>query len=88
MEVLSDLWDPLSQVLGEEILEFAGEFDTGWSTANDDHVQETLDFVCGLVFESSGLAAVHDALADHLGVADFLEEETVFADTWDTFASR
>jgi hypothetical protein len=47
-------------------------------------VKQALDFFEGLVFEGRGFAAVHDALADHLSVTDFLEEEAVFTDTGDT----
>ena len=84
VEVLRDLWDPLAQVLSEKILQLASEFDTGGATAHDDHVEEALDLVGRLVLESGGFAAIHDAFADHLGVTNLLEEETVLADTRDT----
>lgn len=38
MEIVFDLRNPLEQILLEEILELAGEFDAGGTTTDDDHV--------------------------------------------------
>jgi hypothetical protein len=43
-------------------------------------VQESLNFIGLLVLESSCLTTVHDSFADHLSIANFFEEETIFAD--------
>lgn len=83
LELVADLRDPFADVLVEEVLELAGEFDAGWATADDDHVEETLDFLGRLVLECSGLDAIHDLGADALGIADLLQEAGVLGDTLD-----
>lgn len=84
MEVVLDLRNPLLEILLEEVLELTSELDTGRSTANHDHVQQTLHFLFSLVLEDSSLDAVHDTLADLLGVTNFLQEARVLSDTGDT----
>lgn len=83
VEVVGDFRDPFLEILLEEVLELAGEFDTCGTTAYDDHVEEAFTLFRRLIFEAGGFDAVHDALADLLGVANFLEETRVFADTGD-----
>ena len=77
MELVDDVGDPFFEVLFEEVLEFAGEFDAGGAAADDDHVEESFAFLRRLVFEAGRFDAVHDALADLLGVADFFEKAGV-----------
>jgi hypothetical protein len=84
VELGLDLGNPLLQVRVEEVLELTGKLDTCGATADDDHVQQTLDLLGRLVLERGRLAAVHDAVTDALGIADLLEEETVLLDTGNT----
>lgn len=86
LEGVLDLGEPLLQIGVEEVLELTGEFDTSGSTTDNDHVQQTLDLLGALVLEGGRLTAVHDAVTDALGVADLLQEETVFAHTRDALA--
>jgi len=79
VEVVGDVRDPLAEVGLEEILQLAREFDARRAAADDHHVQQPLHLFRRLVFEGCGFAAVHDALANGLSIADFLEEEAVFA---------
>lgn len=81
MEIVSDFRDPFLEVLLEEVLELASEFDTGGTTAHDDHVEEAFTLLRRLIFEAGRFDTVHDALADLLGVANFLQETRMFADT-------
>lgn len=83
MEVVLDFRNPLAQIVFEKVLELAGKLDTGGTTADNNHVQETLDFLVGLVLEYGGLDAVHNTLADFLSIANLFEEARVFADTGD-----
>lgn len=87
VEVVGDVRDPFLEVLFEEVLEFAGELNACGAAANDHHVQKTFAFLVGLVFEARSFDAVHNALADLLGVADFFEKAGVFADTGDAKGS-
>lgn len=86
-EVANNLRNPLLEVVLEEILKLASEFDTSGATTDDNHVQQTLDLLGALVLESGSLTAVHDALANLLSVADLLQEAAVFLDTRDTESS-
>lgn len=88
VEVVLDLGNPLLQVLLEEVLDLTGELDTGGTTANHDHVQQTLDLFICLVLEDSRLDAVHNALADLLGVTDLLQEARVLLHTGDAWKMR
>ena len=83
VELVDDVGDPFSEVLLEEVLELAGEFDARGTAADDNHVEEPFALRVGLVFEAGGFDAVHDALADLLGVADFFQEARVFTDAGD-----
>lgn len=74
LELVADFGNPLPDVLVEEVLEFAGEFDTGWATTDNDHVQEALNFLGRLVLECRGLDAIHDLGTDALGIANLLQE--------------
>lgn len=85
MEVVLNLRNPLPQILFEEVLEFTSKLDTGRATANDNHVEKSLDFFFGLVLERSRLDTVHDALADLLGVTDFLQKARVVLDSGDAW---
>lgn len=84
MEVVLDFRNPLAQIVLEKVLELAGKLDTGRTSADDNHVQEALDFFVGLVLEDGSLNAVHDTLADFLGIADLFEEAGVLTHTGDT----
>ena len=84
LEVVLDLWQPLLQVRVEKVLQFTGEFDTGRTATDDDHVKQALLLLLRLVLERGRLAAVHDAVADTLGIADLFQEEAVLPDTRDT----
>jgi hypothetical protein len=84
VEVILDLGEPLLQIRVEKVLELTRKLDTGRSATYDDHVQQTLLLLVGLVLECGRLAAVHDTRADALGVADFFQEEAVFTYTRDT----
>jgi hypothetical protein len=83
MEIVLDFRNPLAQIVLEKVLELAGKLDTGRTTADNNHVQEALDLLVGLILEDSGLDAVHDTLADFLSIADLLEEARVLSDTGD-----
>ena len=86
LEGVLDLGEPLLQIGVEEVLELTGELNTGRSTTDDNHVQQTLDLLGALVLEGGRLAAIHDTVTDTLGIAYLLQEETVFAHTGDTLA--
>ncbi len=83
VETVDDVRYPFFEVLLEEVLKFAGKFDACGTAAYDDHVQEAFAFFGGLVFEAGGFDAVHDSLADLLGVAHFFQEAGVFSYTRD-----
>lgn len=87
MKIVLDLRNPLEQIFLEEILELAGEFDTGGATTDDNHVQKTFDLFRGLILEGGGLDTVHNLLADPLSIANFLQETSMFADTRDAKGS-
>ena len=84
VEVVLDIGNPLLKVVVEEILDFTGELDTSGATTNDNHMQKSLDFLLGLILEHGSLNAVHDTLADLLGIANVLQEAGVLLDTLDT----
>lgn len=84
MEVVLDFRNPLFQVVVKEILQFTSELDTCGTTTNHNHVQKSLDFLWGLIFEHGSLNAVHDTLADMLRIADFFQEARVIRDALDT----
>lgn len=83
MEVVGDFRDPFLEILFEEVLQFAGEFDAGGAAADDDHVQKTLSFRRGLIFEARGFDAVHDALPYLLCITNLFQEAGMFADAGD-----
>jgi hypothetical protein len=83
VEVILDLGEPLLQIRMEEVLELTSKLDTGRTATDDDHMQQALLLLVGLVLECGRLAAVHDTRADALGVAHFLQEEAVLAHTGD-----
>jgi hypothetical protein len=85
VEIVLNLRNPLAQVILEKVLQLARKFDTGGTTANNNHVQKTLDLVLGLVLEGSRLDAVHDTLANLLRVADLLQEAGILANTGDAY---
>lgn len=85
MEIVLDTGNPLAQILFKEILQFTRKLNTSGTTADDNHVQKTLDFFLGLVLEAGGFDTVHDSFANFLGVADFLQEAGVFADAGNSF---
>ena len=87
VELLLDLGNPLLQVGVEEVLELTGELDTSGASTDHDHVQQTLALLLRLALEGGRLAAVHDAVADGLGVTNLLQEQAVLADTGDACCS-
>lgn len=80
-EAVSNIGNELLDVLLEEILELASELDTSGTTTNDNHVQKTVNLLLGLALESGSLDAVHDLLANALGITNLLEEAGVLTDT-------
>jgi hypothetical protein len=84
VEVFSDIWYPFLEVIKEEILKLASELYACWSTADDNHVEKTLDFFRILVLKSGGFAAVHYSSSNSLGIIDFFEEKTMFPNTGNT----
>ena len=80
-EAVSDIGNELLDVLLEEILELASKLDTSGTTTNDNHVQKTVNLLLGLALESGSLDAVHDLLANALGITNLLEEAGVLTDT-------
>lgn len=84
LEAVADVRDQALDVLLEEVLQFAGKLDTSGAATNDDHVQQTVDLVRVLILEGSRLDAVHDLLADALGVIDLLQEARVLANARDS----
>ena len=44
MEVVGDFGDPFLEILLEEVLEFASEFDTSGTSTDNDHVEEAFSF--------------------------------------------
>jgi hypothetical protein len=50
-------------------------------------VHKTVDLLLGLILESSSLDAVHDLLANPLGITDLLEEAAVLSHTRNTESS-
>ena len=70
VEVVRDFRHPFLEVLLEEVLELASEFNTCGTSPNDYHVKEALSFFGRLVFEACGFYAVHDTLPDFLSIAD------------------
>lgn len=84
VEVVLDLGNPLFKIIVEEVLDLTSELDTSGTTTDDNHVQKSLDLLFSLILEHGGLDTVHDALADLLGITDFLQEARVFLDALDT----
>lgn len=80
LEARADLGDQLLDVLLEEVLQLASELDAGRATADDNHVHQAVDLLGALTLEGSSLNAVHNLLADALGVANLLEERAVLLD--------
>merc|ERR1712093_335126 len=87
LELVTDLWNPLLDILVEEVLELTSEFNTSRSTTDDNHVKQSLNLFWGLILESSSLHAVHNLLADSLSIANFLQEARVFSNTRDAESS-
>lgn len=83
LEARADVGDQLLDVLFEKVLELASELNASGATANDDHVHETVNLLGSLALEGGSLNAVHDLLADLLGVANLLEEAAVLPDAGD-----
>lgn len=86
-EAVSDIGNELLDVLLEEILELASELDTSGATTNDNHMQKTVNLLLRLALEGGSLDAVHDLLANALGITNLLEEAGVLTDTGNTEGS-
>jgi hypothetical protein len=84
MEVFSDIRNPFLEIVVEEVLQLTSELDTGGTTADDDHVKQSLDLFGVLILECCRLAAVHDTSSDGLSIIDFLEKETMLAHSRNT----
>jgi hypothetical protein len=80
----SNLRHPFLQVMLKEVLKFTSKLDTSGTTTNNNHVQKALHLLFTLTRESSSFTAVHDTLADVLGILDLLQEAGVLFDTRDT----
>merc|ERR1712093_166858 len=87
LELVTNLRNPLLDILVEEVLELTGEFDTSRSTTDNHHVKQTLNLFWGLVLEGSSLHAVHNLLANSLSITNFLQEARVFSNTRDAESS-
>lgn len=83
LEAGADLGDQLLDVLLEKVLQLAGKLDAGRATADDNHVHQAVDLFRALALEGGRLDAVHNLLADALGVANLLEERAVLLDAGD-----
>lgn len=79
LEAVGNLGDQTLDVLLEEVLKLTGELDTSGATTNDNHVHETANILGRLILEGGGLDAVHDLLANSLGVVNLLQEARVLA---------
>lgn len=77
-------WIPCSQVVDQEVVQFSSVFYTSGTTADNDHVQQTINFLRGLSRESSSFNAIHQLCSDLLGIPNFLQEATVLLNTLDT----
>lgn len=84
MKVLFDFRNPLLQIVVEKVLELTGKLNAGRATTNDNHMEQTLDLLGGLILESGSLNTVHDPLADALRIADLLQEQAMFSNTGNT----
>lgn len=83
LEIVSDIGDPLSEIVLEEVLELGSELDTGRATSNNDSVQKSLSDL-RVLLELGLLNAIHEGSSNLLGVGDLLEEASVLLDTGDT----
>ncbi|KAH3679991.1 hypothetical protein WICPIJ_008467 [Wickerhamomyces pijperi] len=70
LDVNSGLWVPLLQVLVNEILQFSGKLNTGWTTTNNDKVQKSLSLWVVLCTDSEHQVVVVQVLAHGIGALD------------------
>lgn len=65
-------------------MELSGVLNTSRSTTDDNHVHQSVNLLLGLVLEGGSLDTVEELGSDLVGIAELLEETSMFWDTLDT----